>query len=296
MDQAEIRISPSKLVMPCRVALYYEVIEKRKRKPSVKMIAGTAVHAAQAADLRVKVQTGAVIAEDEQIEQIVSDAFDAEHSKRGIHLDPDDRERNLRDVLGEMKDLAIRNALLVHARLTPTRSPVVVENIERRITLRIRGTNIVVVGVVDLYEPGDGGAVWDTKLKGSSKPGWGDIAGNVQLAFYVATIRLSPGDETVETVGLDWLQQLNAGPVLHTVECGAPTDNGPLLRRVELLAKIIETGLFEPVDPTSMVGSWACTEKFCAHFGYCPFGQARRVSMAMRSFKMPERTGGEFRG
>lgn len=281
-----IYISPSRLTAPCQVALYYEYVEKRKAPPSVQMLTGTAVHAAHAEALRRQARAGAHELRPDGVEQLVVDAFQAERARRGVRLDPDD-DRTEDEACTDAQQTAVTFAQHAIEAVAPTVNVQDPKNVERAVELRIQGAGIIVRGVVDYIEPeGANGsaALWDMKVK-KSAPSGPDVSGSIQLGFYA--VAMAYKGEPVASIGYHWLRMARGGPEAVMAVTGAPRDPNTILRRVELLARVFELGLFQPVDPNSMVGKWACSAKFCPHFDYCPYGQARRVQVGIRKMEVP---------
>lgn len=256
------------MLSKCGMQFYYRYIEGRKSPPGVALIVGTAVHRACELDLLHKMETGqpAPVAE---VKQKAAEALDATWLGEEPLLDDEERSRGVGLVRAEAKDEAVTLSALANKELTPILNPIALEH---KIRLDLGSFPFDLEGTVDVIEAN---AIRDRKTAAKS-PSEGDADGNPQLELYTL-MRLKETGQQVDTIALDVLVKTKT-PKVVTVKAPAPRNFEPTKRRLEMAAKVVESGAFYPADPTGPSG-WVCTQKWCGYFDICPFGRARKVQI-----------------
>jgi hypothetical protein len=250
----------------CGLQAQYRYVDGIKSPPGVAMIVGTAVHKSAHADLSAKLSTGALL-QDAEIKQAASDAFDATWAGEEPMLDDDEKELGADLTKGHAKDTAVALSALHHRELAPRLAPIAVE---RKMRLVLDGVPFDIEGTIDVEEA-------DTvrDLKTASKSPSDDAAvGMPQLEIY-SMLRTTIDKTPTKNTALDFLVK-NKAPKVVSVTAPAPKSFTPILRRVEMAAKVFETGAFYPVDPSGP-SAWVCSKRFCGYFDMCPLGAARKV-------------------
>ena len=250
----------------CGLQAQYRYVDGIKSPPGVALVLGTAVHKSAHADLSSKLETGALLPE-KQIQELAGEALEKTWDEDEPHLDDDEKDLGLERVKGKTKDDAIDLAVLHHRKLAPTLNPIAVE---RKMRLVLDGNSFDLEGTIDVEEA-------DTvrDLKTASKAPSADAAvGMPQLDMYVM-MRDTIEKKKTRRVALDYLVKTTV-PKVVSVPAPAPTSFGPILRRIEMAARVFETGAFYPVDPSGP-SAWVCSPKWCGYWSTCPFGAARKV-------------------
>lgn len=250
----------------CGMQFYWRYVEGRKAPPGVAMVIGTAVHRACELDLAHKMETGAP-APIEEVKQKASDALDATWLGEEPMLDEEEKELGAAVVRARAKDEAISLSAVANRELTPRLNPVALEH---KIRLDLGAFPFDLEGTVDVIEEH---TIRDRKTAARS-PAEGDADGNPQLELYTL-MRLKETGQRIDTIALDVLVK-NKTPKAVTVTAPAPRNFDATKKRLEMAAKVVETGAYYPADPTGPSG-WVCTARFCGFFDVCPFGRARKV-------------------
>lgn len=246
-------------------------IEGERRPPGVAMIVGSSVDDSVNANLGNVIETGAMLPM-EAVQDVARDALESRWVEEGVVLTDEEAELGTKTVRGEAVDRSIRLALLHYDGVAPKLKP---KSVQRRFRVRIKGeTNIILVGVLDVEEPG---TVRDTKT--SKKSPAKDAAEKAQqLTMYALGVRIEDG-EIPDKVALDYLVDLKRGPKAVTLESTrGPDDFRVLLARIERYARIVESGYFAPANPDD----WICSEKWCGFALSCPMFR-KPVSIATNS-------------
>lgn len=261
----EIHQSTLSLASRCGLALEH-YLRGIKKPPAVAMVVGTVTHRSAADDLREHMRTG-LLRPDDEIEDAAAQAFDDEWGGSEPALSSDEKARGESVVRGEAKDDSIRLAVAHHRLLAPTIAPVAVEE---ELRAKIAGEEIVLVGTLDVREQTH---VRDLKTK-SRKPALGDAEASHQFDMYALLVQTNYGTKP-RGHWLDVLVRGRRAVSATSIEVHSAESFAPLLFYVERVARMIQAGVFLPVDATGP-SAWVCSERFCGYYEECPMGRARR--------------------
>ena len=264
MDVSHLSPSGLNLLQMCGLAYRYKYIDKRPTCAGTAAAVGTAVHKSAEHDLGCMRDEG-VTMPDEQVSDLVSDAFEDAWESREILFQPDEKA-DLKGTKAGCKDQSINLAHLHHQELAPTLKPVLIEH---KLEVEFEGFPLKLLGYADVIEVGN--VLRDLKTRART-PNANDAANDIGLAFYAMALdATSPGVKPVPKMALDVLTKTKT-PQRHTVFAAPEPGHGPILRRIELAAKVIAAGAYLPAPP----GHWKCSEKFCEFWADCPFGKPDR--------------------
>ena len=256
------------MLSKCGMQFYYRYIEGKKSPPGVALVIGTAVHKACELDLRHKMETGAP-APVEEVKQKAADALDATWIGEEPMLDEEEKELGKNRVRAQAKDEAVALSALSNRDVTPRLQPIAVEH---RIRLELGGFPFDLEGTVDVLEEH---TLRDRKTAARS-PSGDEADGNPQHELY-HLMRFKETGQRIDTYALDYLVKLKT-PKAVTVTAPAARNFDTIKLRLELAAKVVESGAFYPVDPSGPSG-WTCQPKWCGWWDICPFGRARKVQV-----------------
>jgi hypothetical protein len=256
------------MLSKCGMQFYYRYIEGKKSPPGVAMIIGTAVHKACELDLRHKMETGQPAPLD-AVKQKAGEALEATWIGEEPMLDEDEKALGKARVRGIAKDEAVALSALANRELTPVLQPIAVEH---KIRLEIGGFPFDLEGTIDVLEEH---TLRDRKTA-SKSPSGDEADGNPQHELY-HLMRFKETGQRIDTYALDYLVK-NKTQKAVSVTAPAAGSFDPIKKRLELAAKVVETGAFYPADPTGPSG-WVCTQKWCGYWNVCPFGRARKVQV-----------------
>lgn len=256
------------MLSKCGMQFYYRYIEGKKSPPGVALVIGTAVHQACELDLVRKMETGSP-APLEEVKEKAAEALDATWLGEEPMLDEDEKVLGKARVRAQAKDEAIALSGLSNREVTPLLNPIAVEH---RIRLDLGAFPFDIEGTVDVLEEH---TLRDRKTSARS-PSGDEAEGNPQHELY-HLMRFKENGQRIDTYALDYLVKTKT-PKAVTVTAPAARSFDPIKRRLEMAAKVVESGAFYPVDPTGPSG-WVCSAKWCGYWNECPFGRARKVQV-----------------
>ena len=248
-------------------------IEREVMPAGIAALAGSAVHSAVEAYYRKKRDEAAELSVDD-VKQAAADAFDARAAKGEYMLDADEQARGKEVVLAEGKDKAVRLAALHRVTLAPSIQP---DLIEARIEVDVPGIRRRLVGIVDLAtvaEPdapeGVGGDIVD--LKTSKKRGsQEDVDRSLQLTWYDVAYQALTGRRARRVVHHELVDTKT--PQANVIESSRDdNDRRVLAGYIQRAEQGIDAGVFLP----AAIGSWCCSERFCAFAPTCPYFPTHR--------------------
>lgn len=213
-----------------------------------------------------KIETGSLAPADE-VKARASDALKAAWDEQPPLLSDEEKDLSEATLRGEAIDKACRLSGLHHDQVSPIVEPEAVE-----LRLRIEDPNFpyAVEGTIDVL---DSRKILRDRKTSAKSPSGNEADGNVQLDFY--TMLLDKHDRPVEMVVLDYLVDTKT-PKYVQVQAEAVREHTTTLARVRQFARLLDSGAFQPVNPTSPAG-WCCQPKWCGYFNTCEFGaRARR--------------------
>lgn len=261
--------SASQLSMLSRCQKQYELsyVRKIKTPASASMVRGTGAHAGIEMDLREKMATGNLL-DVEHLKELTADVTRAKWADEQPQLTDDELIRGEADVRGETIDNAVACAVAYHQHIAPHVVPVA---IEQAAIIELPGFPRDLKVVKDIETATH---IRDTKTSGKSKT-QDEADSSVQLTLYhlESAVRGEAKGVTLDTLVIG-----KSGVKAQVLESKRDTqDHAQLLRRVEVAAKVVESGVFAPADP----GSWCCSPKWCGHWTRCEFGARGQVSVGL---------------
>lgn len=265
-ENGRLRLSYSALGMlrRCGEQFRYRYVEGSKRPPGIAARVGTGTHKGVEADLTEKIATGELLPDD-AVAEAARDGFDAAWAE-GIHLTPEERERDLATLKGAGIDQAVELALLHHTELAPKIQPAAVEewwHVETDGPFDLSG-------VIDVREVD--GRVRDTKTSGKT-PAKNAAHISQQLTMY-AMARHVHGEALPVPVALDTLVKLKTPKPDVQLSTRTADDLARHERRIQVAFDVVEAGAYLPADPDD----WVCSERWCGWFSQCSFAN-RPVSV-----------------
>lgn len=256
----------SGLQMFCRCQIQYEkrYVAGIIRPPGVAMLVGTSVHKSSEVDLISKRDKGELLSL-EAVQAVASDCVKSKWEE-GVALDSDEQLLGEKIVKGEAVDSAVTLASLHHKELAPKLIP---KCLERPFEVELVGFPVNLGGIIDVQTV-DGG-LRDLKTRKAKAPkGFADTS--IGLTVYSLAIKALDG-EYPQTIALDFLLKKKQ-PELDTqfTTRGEPGYRA-LLKRIELVCRAIQSGIFTPCAPDSF---WCCPA-YCGWHSMCEFGAKSRV-------------------
>lgn len=242
------------------------------RPPGFALVLGTGVHRSVEKDLTQKIQTGGLLP-DESIKDISRDAVIEEIERSGLELDAEEKERGLPAVRGEIIDQAVTLSGLHHRKLAPIIKPTAVE---RAFCLELEGFPYDIHGYIDIMDNDLGIApvVRDTKTAARS-PSQGDLDDGRyadQMTIYATAVKVLDGKYPA-SLKVDALVKTKVPKVTTLSTNREDRDWEIFFRRMELMAKAIERGIFAPASE----GAWCCAPKYCGYWVDCPYARQLRT-------------------
>jgi PD-(D/E)XK nuclease superfamily len=256
------------LSFQCGEAFRRRYLEGDIIPPGVAALVGHATDRAVTENLRHKMRTRELL----PVEAVADHARDDfEHGWHGgVRLEEHEVQAGLKRVKGANTDKAVRLAVL-HAKLkAPEIEPT---HLQRKWSLELPGYPMTFVGTLDIQEGGY--AIRDTKTSGKSPQR--DVADtSLQLTAYHLAVKVLDGTAP-EHVILDYLLDLKTPKAVSIEATREAEDYRPLLARIEVVSKALESGLFLPVSPDH----WMCCARWCGYFSSC------RYAMRPKSVQVP---------
>ena len=260
--KAHISASQMEMFAKCPESWRRRYIEREIIPPKLAMLKGTAVHAGAEHNFRQKIDSHEDLPTTEIIDAAVA-SYEAKLKHDGYQLGKDENEKSV----SETKDLVALMAAGHAMQQAPDYQPA---EVEKHFRLELPAISHDLVGVIDLVTTG--GDVVDFKTSGRSMSP-ADAEVSTQLTVYAAA--KNPDGES--TVRLDvLLEPTTRNPVRRQViEANRDKTDLPILaRRVAIVSKTIDAGLFPP----AAVGSWWCGESWCGYWSTCPYVNSERIA------------------
>lgn len=271
----------------CELAFEKRYLDGVILPPNAAMLTGSAVHHGAEFNLKHKSETGAALAL-EDVADLVSLDFDKRWSAETPELlNPDEKAKGAAAVKGAAKDKSIALAKLHANVLVPKLDPIK-GSVERAIRVAIPGLRHEIEGTLDLQTPSartsTGKVLHDLKTS-AKKLDQGALYDGIDMPLY--SLLLDAADkERPESVALDVLQKLKREDKAYIVEGPPPPSHEPIIARIQLMERALETGVFRPAASDS----WQCSTKWCglAARDACPFGPLRRRAAISMSSETEE--------
>lgn len=263
-----LSVSQLNMLMKCARQYQFRYEEGIKTPPGVALVLGKGTHAPIEADLKAKMATGELLPL-EQVTQLAAESVHREWALDPPALSEEERQIGQSRVMGDTVDSAVALAALYHKVVAPAVQPT---GVETGFVLELEGFPFDVLGYKDVEEAG---RIRDTKTKSKAPPA--DAADtSLQLTLYHLESAARGLDVEVQ---LDHLVATKTPKYVPQRSRRTRLDHERLLRRMEIAAQQIESGIFPPTDPTS----WACSPKWCGYWNRCEFGGSPSVSLQVIS-------------
>lgn len=256
MSDARPHVSFSSLetLAKCGLMWDFRYNQGLKIPPGVQLVIGKGTHGAIDKDLSRKLEWGTLLPDD-AIADYARDATRAEWEREPPKPDEDGAPADL----GSAVDTAVALAELHHREVAPSIVPVAVE---RRFMLELPEFPFDIEGQVDVEEADH---IRDVKTSGKSPPAnAADVSDQLTLYDLEASVRGVPKRK----VFLDYLVKTKTPKAVTLESYRTPEDHLRFLHKVELAAKVIQSGAFMPAPR----GSWYCSPKWCGFWDVCPAG------------------------
>lgn len=254
------------MLYTCPMRYEWRYVKGIKTPPGIALVTGTSTHAAVEKNLRNKLAKGVLLSEDE-VADIARDTVHKVWDREGVLLDEDERAEGEAAVKGKTIDVAVALSRLHHQTLAPTIEPLA---LERTFLLTLNNFPLDLAGTIDIEEAT---RLRDTKTYGKT-PSQGAVDRSLQLSLYGLAKRMVDGRDPDELC-LDVILKNKTPQVKVFKTTRTDQDYTQLLRRVEVAARLIESGCFSPCAPDS----WQCSKKFCGYYDICDFGARNRKSV-----------------
>ena len=260
-ERPHLSISQLEMHARCEKQWEFRYAMGIKNPPGVAAIIGKGTHGAVEKDLGQKLAWGELLGADEVKDAAADATKHAWENERPVIRDGDPDQ-------GGAVDLAVALASLHHTKLAPRIEPVA---LEQAFIIEIPELPYDVMGVVDIETATD---IRDVKTRGKT-PAKDAAQRSPQLIGY--HLRSAIAGRPSKTVALDVLVKART-PKVET-RTAAPTrdDHLVFLRRVELAARSIQSGIFKPTNPDN----WWCTQKWCGYWHRCEFGARQSVTVGL---------------
>lgn len=261
----------------CGIAFENRNIKRMRETRSTSLIVGSAVDRSVSADLTEKKDFDRLLPND-HIQDVARDATLDEWKRGEVQLNEEDRDDGWSPDRDAAVDAAVDLALFHHKMAAPAIKPTAVQ---RKFTLDVHGVAIPLqlVGQIDIEEAD---SIRDTKTSAKS-PKKSAADESLQLTTY-SLAKLQIDGALTSKVALDYVVRTPKRADLKLIQLESKrtlTDLTPLMHRITVAAKIIQSGLFTPADP----GSWWCSKKFCSYFETCPYA-VHPISVAINGEKV----------
>lgn len=249
-------------LLKCQQMYYWRYVMGKRVPPGVALVIGKGAHGSAEKDLVNKQEWGELLSDEAVADHARDATVKAWEKEEPVRHDGDPDK-------GGAVDTAVALAGLHHKQLAPKIEPVAVE---RGFRLEIPDFPYDVVGYVDVEEER---RIRDLKTSAKTPPE--DAAEKSdQLSIYAleAAVRGAPKQE----VAMDHLVKTSRPQVVTRTATRGPEDHARLMLKLEIAAKVIQSGNFLPCAPDS----WTCGAKWCGFWdAICPHGRRGAVSVGM---------------
>jgi hypothetical protein len=248
----------------CGEAFRRRYIEEEVIPPSPRMLRGTVVHRVASAAMMRKLEEHQLPGREEA-KDLAATEFEQQWAG-GVSLQAEPIEGSVELEKARSKDFAVDLSEFYVDGVAPRVEPVAVE---RHITVKPKGSDLVIHGTMDLVtKVPDGEVVRD--LKTSEKSPSMDTADRSQQLSMYALIRQAEVGELPVKLTLDYLVRTPARAErkhvpLDTTRTAA--DTAALVHRINTAVEAVRRGVFMPTAPDS----WWCSPAWCEYFGSCVY-------------------------
>jgi hypothetical protein len=253
-------LSATKLNMlfKCAYQFYLRYVKEIKKAPGISLLVGRSVDKSSEDDLQNVIDNGSLL-ETEQVQDIARDVLNQECDKEGARLTKEELQEGEKKIRGQCVDKSVRLAKLHHNKVAPIIKP---KQLQRKWEIDIDGFPYGLMGYIDIMEENN---IRDTKTTGSKKTGAADKS--LQLTIYALAGKIL--DKKDYKLFLDFLVD-NKTPKEDIQETfRTQRDFEVLFKKLEIAAKILESGIFPPTNPET---SYVCSPAYCGFWARdCPY-------------------------
>jgi hypothetical protein len=275
----------SQIAMLCRcgVAFEFRYVKGIIKPPAIALIVGSATHVSIEKNLRNKMEKKVLLPDDE-VRQFAADDVNRRWQEEGADLsslDEDEVGMGEKAIRGEAVDMAVSLASLHGRELAPAIEPI---HLERKWDVAIDGFPCDLQGTIDCQENGGlatGTRIRDVKTSKRSPPA-NKAEKDEQLTMYSLASHVLDKDSSAKELTMDFLVKTKTPKMVIQVTHRDHADYEPLLARIAVSAKAIESGIFLPCPPDS----WCCDPRYCGFFTMCPFTR-KKVSVSLTPSEFP---------
>ncbi|MCG3204356.1 MAG: hypothetical protein KCHDKBKB_01071 [Elusimicrobia bacterium] len=225
-------------------------IEGLKIPPSAAMVQSKVWHGAVEANYRQKIKTGQDLPLNDMQEIYAAD-FDVALKAEEIAFQPDENP-------GKVKDEGVAITTIHHKLIAPTVRPALVE--EKFVISLGDDFPYDLVGVWDLVD--QDGFIADNKAY-SKTPNQSDVDKDIQLGIYSLGYRVSQ-NKIEKGLRLDTIVKNKQPKAVQIATTRTNDDCRFILRLIEQVAKVIQSGVFYP-NPNG----WHCSPERCGYWSRC---------------------------
>lgn len=234
--------------MRCAKQWEYAYVYELKRPPSIRMVLGTAAHAAEEVNYKQKIDTGLDLPTADVLD-VYSDAFDS--GAMEAVTDAEDKEQP-----GEAKDSGIATLTVYHETVAPSIEPLWVEH-----EGLVHVNDIPYSYTIDLVDTN--ARVRDHKYTKRKPQGASDY--RLAMIGYAVGYRHETGEKEADVV-LDYMVRTKQ-PYHHPVASDGPVPDRAIdafAGVLEMVSRAITEGIFLPTGLTNHACSW------CGYRDICP--------------------------
>lgn len=234
--------------MRCAKQWEYAYVYELKRPPSIRMVLGTAAHAAAEVNYAQKIETATDLPTTDVLD-VFSDAFDA----GAMDATPDSEDE--KESRGQAKDSGIASLTVYHETVAPPIQPLFVEH-----EGLIHVNDIPYSYTIDLVDTN--GRVRDHKYTKRKPQGSGDY--RLSMIGYALGYRHETGEKEADVV-LDYMVRTKE-PYHYPVASTGPVPDTAIDSFAGILAMInqaLQEGIFLPTGLTNHACSWCGYRDIC---------------------------------
>jgi len=238
----------------CGVKYQLRYLENKKNPSTFTQIRGTSVHAGAQQNFKHKLKKKEDLRKDDIVDIAVA-AFE-EELKKGYSVTAEEKSKGVKLVKSDTKDIVALMSETFALQVAPNYMPLFVEEEQRIIVQDCEYDLLARMDVCDVKEN-----VIDIKTSKRFKSQW-EVDVSEQLSFYALVYKAKTGRlprsckyESLTTGG-----QVKTLTSRRTIE-----DLNVILRRINMMIKGINAGVFVPCQPTD----WHCSPDYCEFFSEC---------------------------
>lgn len=236
--------------------------------PGVALIKGSGVHKGAEVNYKQKVESGVDISIDDMKAAAVEE-IDLRVRHDGILLTKEESTVGASNVVGKIKDSAVKLVQIFGTDVAPNVQPV---EVEKWLRVEIPSSRVDLLGKLDVVDSERN--VRDIKTS-SKKKQQEEADRSDQLTFYHAAYARETGEAPAGVV-LDVLIEKAKPEVQIIKSTRSEKDLHVFVSRLNAVNNGIAAGSFPPAS----LGSWCCSPRFCGYWFTCPYVNSERAAAA----------------